>query len=310
MHIDLLRRRLALASLALPILPAASALTGCAAPLPPLSDSSTRRDARELLMHSAKAHGLAGFSALRDVNVSYAGKWRPLVGRLQPALVDAGYRGSSEERHLLRERWAAQAFTGQSGRKHVVRHTTQGAQGSVRVWRDGAETQDPDSRAAAALVIDGYGLFLLGPLLLQQYWDLDRSLTMELRGEERLQLDRRSHVCQVLRIRVEPGLGLCAVDEIALFIDRRDGLMRRVRLTLNGLESTRGAVAEVDTFDHVSLHGIEWPTRFYERLLRPLPLPVHDWHLTGLDVNRGLTVDDVAGMEFAGKAAVPAATLA
>jgi hypothetical protein len=179
----------------------------------------------------------------------------------------------------------------------------------VRVWRNGDETQDPDSRAGAALVVDGYSLFLFGPMLLAQYWDVDRSLLMELRGTETVQLDHRAHECQVLRIRVEPGLGLCAVDELALFVDRSDGLMRRVRFTLNGLESTRGAIAEVDTFDHVTLHGVKWPTRFYERLLRPLPLPVHNWHLTGLDVNRGLTAEELGGMEFSGKAAAPAALL-
>ena len=69
------------------------------------------------------------------------------------------------------------------------------------------------------------------------------------------------------------------------------------------------AVAEVDTFDHAALHGVRWPTRFHERLLRPLPLTVHDWRLTGLDVNRGLEIAEVDGAAFAGKAAAPAAPL-
>ena len=87
-------------------------------------------------------------------------------------------------------------------------------------------------------------------------------------------------------------------------------LMRRVRFSLDGLTSTQGAIAEVETFDHVSLHGVRWPTRFYERLLRPLPLPVHDWRLTGLDVNRGMVAADVAAAAFVGRAAAPAKTLA
>ena len=71
--------------------------------------------------------------------------------------------------------------------------------------------------------------------------------------------------------------------------------MRRVRFTLGGLESTRGAVAEVDTFDRITLLGVRWPTRFHERLLRPLPLHVHDWRLRGLDLNRGLKSADISG---------------
>lgn len=59
----------------------------------------------------------------------------------------------------------------------------------------------------------------------------------------------------------------------------------------------------------MTLHGVRWPTRFHERLLRPLPLAVHDWRLTGLDANRGLDASDVSGVVFGGKAAVPAATL-
>ena len=43
--------------------------------------------------------------------------------------------------------------------------------------------------------------------------------------------------------------------------------------------------------------------------LRPLPLAVHDWRLTGLDVNRGISRAEVSGMAFDGKAAVPATGL-
>ena len=136
-----------------------------------------------------------------------------------------------------------------------------------------------------------------------------RPVSLELAGVERVVLDGRAHECDVLRARVAPGLGFSDAEDLALFIDRGERLMRRVRFSLNGLDSTRGAVAEVDGFDHTALHGVRWPTRFHERLLRPLPLPVHDWRLEGLDVDRGLGLAEVGGAAFLGKAAPPAAAL-
>jgi hypothetical protein len=174
------------------------------------------------------------------------------------------------------------------------------APGEVRVWFNGEEARDAERRAAAALVADAYPLFLLGPLLL-----VDRPLLMEL-GEIEWVND---YPCDVLRMQFAPGLGHARVDQIALFIDRKERLMRRVRFTLDGLESTKGAIAEVETYDHQTIQGVRWPTRFYERLVRPVRMPVHDWNLTGLDINRGLRVSDVEGPEFQGAAVARAALL-
>jgi len=96
-----------------------------------------------------------------DLSVSYTGRWHGLVGTLQPALVDSGFRGRSQERLLLRERLVAQAHTGPAGRKQVVRRSMPSTKGTVRVWFNGEETGDADRRAAAALVVDAYSLFLL-----------------------------------------------------------------------------------------------------------------------------------------------------
>jgi len=46
--------------------------------------------------------------------------------------------------------------------------------------------------------------------------------------------------------------------------------------------------------------------RSYERVVHPLPLPAHDWHIAGLDVNRGFGPTDLAGPSFGGSAAAPA----
>ena len=301
---DPTRRHLLLASLALPVLPI---LTGCAAPLPALMNPGTAAAARALLDDSAAAHGLAALAGINDLNLRYVGTWRPLIDRLQPALADEGFRGGSEERLLLREGVIAQAHAGPSGRKQVLRRPGRSStsQGDVRVWFNGDEAFDADRPRAAAVVIDGYSLFLLGPMLLAQRWAAERSMTLQLAGVEYV----NEHECDVLRVRLAPGFGFSASEQIALFIDRRERLMRRVRFSLDGLPSTVGAIAEVETFDHVTLHGVRWPTRFYERLLKPLPLPVHDWRLTGLDVNRGLVAADVSAPGFSGKALAPAAAL-
>ncbi|GAC1343002.1 MAG: hypothetical protein NVSMB18_18040 [Acetobacteraceae bacterium] len=289
-------RRLLLASLALP------ALQGCSAAIPPPA-SAPNGAAAALLDESAAAHGRQGLAGVGDLSVSYAGEWRALVGRLQPALVDEGYRGTSEERLLLPARLVAQAHTGPAGRKQVLRRAAPDRAGDVRVWYDGQETADTDRRHAAALVADGYGVFLLGPMLLagsRQVRDVEAA------EPERIRLDGSLLECDVVRLRLVPGLGLSDDDQLALYIDRATRLMRRVRFTLNGLDGTRGAVAEVDTFDHVAFAGVQWPTRFHEHLLRPFPLPVHDWRLTGLDLNRGLDPTVLSGPGVTGRAAAPA----
>lgn len=296
---DPLRRRLVAAAGLLPLSPL---LGGCAAPLPGPLRPGVQPEARALLSRSAAAHGAASLAAIDDLSVSYAGHWRSLVQKLQPVLVDAGYRGGSEERWLPREHLFGQAHAGPAGRKQVVRRTSSGA-GNVRAWFDGEEVRDAGRRDAAALVVDGYALFLLGPMLLDRYWATERAADMELGGAVRLEVQGEPRICDLLRVNIRPGLGFSSGDQLALAIERESGLMRRVRFTLNGLESTRGAVAEVDTLDHLELHGVRWPTRFHEHLRRPFPLAVHDWHLAGLDVNRGYRPADIDGPDFVGSAA-------
>ena len=293
----------------LALLPAAG-LAACAAPLPPVAPGDAAA-AQALLARSADAHGLAALDGLGDISVSYAGRWRPFVGRLQPDLVDAGFSGHSEERLLLRDRLTAQAHTGPDGRKQVRRRRAPegGGRGSVQVWFNGTEARTPQDRVrrdAAALVADGYTLFLLGPMLLAR----QPLAAAGLQAVETIESGGQDHRCDVVRVRLAPGLGFSDGDDLALYLDRAAGLMRRVRFTLNGLDATQGAVAEVDLWGHVARHGIQWPTRFHERLLRPVPLGVHDWSLTGLDVRRGLDAAEVAGPAFTGKAAAHAAALA
>ena len=262
-----------------------------------------------MLKDSAAAHGSAAFAGMHDVNVAYSGKWHRLVSKLQPELVDAGFRGGSEERILLGENLIAQAHLGPNGHKQVVRHATPREKGEIRVWFNDELAHDAPRREAAALVVDAYSLFLFGPMLLATYEAAGRGLVMQIDGFEELIDGTRRYPCDILRIHMQPGLGLSDADDMALFIDRDTRLMRRIRFTLEGLESTRGALVDVDTLDPVILRGVRWPTRFHEKLLRPAPLQVHDWHLTGLDIDRGFDSAAIAGQAFAGLAGTPATPL-
>jgi hypothetical protein len=291
------RRALLGAGLAAPWL---AVLHGCAQPLPVSLTTKPTPAAQSLLLESANVHGLAAFKTVTDVNVAYDGVWRALIDKLQPVLVDPQFRGKSEERMLLRDGVIGQAHSGPGGRKFVSRRPAVHPFGEVRVWFNGEEARDPERRAAAALVADGYRLFLFGPMLL-----VERNLVLELGDVEWV----NEHSCDVLRVQLAPGLGHANVDQIALFIDRKERLLRRVRFSMEGLESTKGAAAEVEMFDHQVLHGMRLPTRFYERLVRPVRMPVHDWKLTGLDVNRGYSAADIAGPELAGAARAPAQML-
>ena len=293
-----LRRRHFLAAGALPL------LTACGSPLPLVQPAPAGTpEGAELLRASALAHGLAAYAQIADINIAYTGQWRPLIDRLQPEVVDAGYRGTSQERLLPAAGIVAQAYMGPRGRKQVAWRRGGGqtaAPGQVAVWNDGVPQADPAWLSAAALVAESYGLFLLGPL-----WLHGRGLPAALDGTERVD----GRLCDVLQVWSRPGLGLVAQDRISLCVDRASGLVRRMRFTLEGFAGTRGAVARVDTFDHASRFGVMWPMQSYEEVEHPLRLPAHDWSITGLDVNRGYDAMALLGPRFGGAAAAPARSL-
>lgn len=301
MHSDtpFLKRRSFIAAAGLPWLAA------CGTPLPltvrpevkpePVADAGTAR-----LLESAEAHGLAAYRQLTDINIAYEGEWRPLIDRIQPVVVDKGYRGNSQERLMPRAGVVAQAYTGPSGSKHVSwrRGARAGELGDVGVWFNGTASADAGVLAASALVAEAYGLFLLGPL-----WLAERGLATRLDGTERVD----GRLCDVVQVWMQPGLGRVALDRVAVCIDRVDHTTRRVRFTLEGYASTQGAVAEVDTFDHERRFGVLWPRRSYERVVHPFRIPAHDWRIVGLDVNRGYKAQALQGPTFTGAAAAPAA---
>lgn len=291
------------------------ALAGCANPLPLTAVPPDGDDAlaTRWLRESAEHHGWARWASLNDINVAYTGRWRPLIDRIQPEVVDKPWRESSEERLLPRERFIAQAHRGPAGRKQVVRRSGQGAGdlGQVAVWYQDQSAMGEPVLTAAALVADCYQLFLLGPLWLAQR--LGSASPAGLGGSDpaRLALGGRvevdGHECQWVQAWVSPGFGLVARDRVDLAVDVRDRTTRRMRFTLEGFAGTRGAVAETDTYAHERRGGLLWPMRSFERVVHPLAgLAAHDWRITGLDLDRGCTQADVNGPQFTGVAAAPA----
>lgn len=293
------RRRWLRGAALLPLVPLAPLLGGCATPLPldarPQDDSAAAR----LLRASAQVHGLDAYQRLRDISVAYDGRWRPLIHRVQPEVVDIGFRGASEERILPAAGVVAQRYRGPSGIKQVwwQRGSAAGADGQVTVWNNAQQRTEAGYLSASALVAEAYGLFLLGPL-----WLAGRPLPAAMAGTERV----HGRFCDVVQVDLQPGLGLVARDRLALCIDRDDGICRRLRFTLEGYAGTRGAVAEVDTFEHARHFGVLWPMRSYEEVVHPIRLPAHDWYITGLDVDRGFTAESLQGPAFTGLAAAPA----
>lgn len=275
-------------------------LAACTTPLPLIPRPASDKTAAMRLQDSAEVHGLSSYRGITDISVGYDGRWRPFVDRIQPDVVDAGYRGGSQERLLPRQGVVAQAYAGASGRKQVAWRRggdSPDRPGSISVWRNDVRSTDPATLQAAALVAEGYGLFLLGPL-----WLVDRGLAVRSGGTETVD----GRLCDVVDVWLQPGLGEVAMDRVAICIDRKVDIARRVRFTLEGTSNTRGAVAEVDTYDHQRRFGLLWPMRSYERVVHPIRIPAHDWHVTGLDVNRGFGIADVSGPRFTGAAAAPA----
>ena len=242
-------------------------LTGCTS-IPQPRNAMADKNAVAILQKSMEAQGFASLQKLHAVTVRFEGKWSPLVGRIQPVLVDPAFRGSSQERYLIHEPAESQTHTGPRGSKQVDR-----SKGTTHVKYNGQESTDAQVIDAAALVADAYRMFLLGPSFFQE-----RSATMQYLGTE--YVDHRE--CDNLLAILRPGIGNSSEDRIILSIDRERRYLRRVRMTLDGLQSTRGAIADIYLRDHVRIDGVVWPTGFYEELKRPLDLSVHHWRLTAI----------------------------
>jgi hypothetical protein len=284
-----------------------SLLAACSS-MPTQQQSKTQADARTLLDQSQAAHGKAAFLAIRDLSVAYDGKWFELVTRIQPVLTDKAFRKTSEERMLFADKSGdkfsdsviAQIHTGDAGKKMVLRDSSLPLGERASVWFNQQAETNRDKIAAAHLVVEAYQLFLYPAFYVERATHLERVGTGSV-GERD---------CELLLAVMRPGIGNSAEDRVVLYIDKQDKLVRRVRLTLEGLDSTQGAIVDVDHDKFVEIAGVKWPTHFYESLVAPFPgLPAHDFSLRGLDVNRGMTKADFANAQFSERAAKPAAPI-
>lgn len=150
-----------------------------------------------------------------------------------------------------------------------------------------ADPMDPGATPLAGAL---HRLLLLGPIALA---DFNGAVNW---AEPVTLQDRR---CDHLHLPLVPGLGGAAIDRLSLYIDREQLWLRRVQVSLTGLD--QAAMATVDLTNHRRLAGITWPTRWQSGALT--------WQLTGLDLNRGYGPEALGQAPWAAPAYAPARAL-
>ena len=280
-------------------------------PLP--KGSGIQPEARALLEQAQQAHGKAAFAAVKDISVSYTGTWFTAITKIQPDITDVAFRQTSEERMLMADGVIAQIHSGPGGQKMVVEkvvekvvQNSQDSQnkpanqnnGKLSIWYNQVPHTGAAQMAASHIVLHAYQLFLYPAFYVQ------RASLLELAGSDVV----NGRPCDKLLAVLRPGIGNSAEDRVQLCIDRQDKRVRSTWLTLEGSEPSKGAVVSVVVDKFVEVGGVVWPTHFFETVVRPLAgLAAHDFSLSGIDINRGLTRADFADGKFLNKAAAPAA---
>jgi hypothetical protein len=266
----------------------AAALAGCASPWPPVPAGTGSSCALQRLRDSAAAHGAAAWAGLGDVALAVDPSWTPTGGLAGPA----------QWRWLPAAGVMAAQTTTPTGR--LAQWRRKGAASEQRVWRDAVPVTDTATLAAAAAQADLLQLLWRGPAAVADNPGV-------VNWAEPQTLDGRR--CDHLHLSGVPGLLDAAPGRLSLFIDREQGWLRRLQVSIDGADGGSGLV-ELDLTDHRRLHGVLWPLRC--QVKRPLvslgssPLV---WRLTALDVNRGLQPEHIAGPLWSGPANQPAQAL-
>ena len=235
----------------------------------PLSEAPNQ--AKQILDRSAQTHG-APWSNYRKVTVSYDGKWAPFVNRIQPDLVDSGFRKRSAEIYDTRAGTVRQEHQGEEGRKEVFR-----SRKGVDVAYSPKKKITKAQRDASALVADAYTAFLFGTSWLQEH-----ATNISLIEAALIE----GHKCHRIQGRLQPGYGFSEHDDFIVWVDTKNHLCRRIQFTLNGLESTQGSDVSVTFSNFVKTKdGSVWPSEFLEYVERPIHIKAHQWKLLELSAD-------------------------
>ncbi len=241
-------------------------------PVPGARMMTSSTDEAKAVLRSAAAKQGDPWKRNAKVEVSYSGTWSTLATKLQPVLTDPGFREGSVEVYQPRVERVRQTHKGPSGTKEVVRQASR-----IEVRLNGVESTDPEIKDASALVADAYTILLFGPS-----WLVAHAGDLRMLDDDDLSGER----CRLVAGRLEPGIGNSKEDHFIAWIGKESGLMKRFQFSLNGLDSTRGADVDVVFSDHWTAgDGSIWPSRFIERIQRPVPIQAHDWQMTSLTVD-------------------------
>lgn len=268
----------------LAIILAASLLSACASrfPSPELDVAlDSQISAAQIFQRTFNVHGGASIEQLNDVNLSISGEWKTLIRRIQPLVTDYKYRIDSQERLFMNNGGYIALYNGPGGSKKVVRTTD-----SLAVYYNGEQSTDPEVLSSTALTADAFRLFLLGPLALQAWQDQFTRLTdITFQGEQHYRL----------HLNLKPGFGYSEQDQVVLWVNAESGRTKMIQITLEGHSTTKGAHVEVEYLGYTQKGDYLFPSDFFERVNAPISINAHAWHLTGLDINRGLALEEYQG---------------
>ncbi|NMH60743.1 hypothetical protein [Alteromonas ponticola] len=240
-------------------------------------------------------HGGDLLAGLNDVNVAVDGEWHYLITKIQPLVTDEEYRQQSQERVLVSPRAYAVHYTGEAGTKWVYRTAEQ-----TQVAYNQQQISDQQKIAATALTADAFYLFVLGPL------GLSDRVTNWKRLDDKTWKEKAYYR---INGQLSPGIGLSERDHITLWVDKETNLTFRLHITLEGFEATKGAHVDTTFLAYESVGQFILPTHFFERVLGPIKLDAHEWWYTGIDINRGLSKEDISIDGWSDNAAKPAKSL-
>ncbi len=255
--------------------------------------NTQNKNGNELFKRTLKAHGGDYLSQMQDVNLSILGKWGAIPARIMPKVADQYFRVSSEEHFMPNQGLYAAFYNGPAGTKKVVRSTD-----SVEVYYNNEISKDTETLQATAMTSDAFVLFSLGPLALNRYQtDFTQIADGDFKGKK----------YHRIYTRIKPGLGFAKEDEVVLWINPETNLTYILEVTLKGYPQTKNAhvnvrYLEYQEFSKSNQYNFTLPTHIIERVLAPINVHAHTWRVTGLDLNRGISLNDIKGKKWQGRA--------